>query len=177
MNPTTAENLTRAARVAVRTAQITWAALQLLALAAVITGEVLYERRQQIREAAIAAYAWLVIAAEETYAAGKATGNWVARIGDAAGRAATATPEVLAPVAPIVAVATTVAKSAATAFADWIAEPAEEAEVEEAEEVETGTALPTLEELLALPAATLREMAGTNRRYPKAKLAGMILAA
>lgn len=52
--------------------RLCWAVAQLLALAAAIAGRYVWDHRQQIRDAAVATYAAVVIAAELTLA----TGRW-----------------------------------------------------------------------------------------------------
>lgn len=164
-------------------ARATWVAAQLLTMVTVMLAEVAYEHRQQIRNGAVMAVAMTVVAAERTFQAGQATRNWLERMGSATTETLAELPEQIAPVAPIVAPTLAVAKSAAAALSDWLDMGAdsdnEVAEVEEVAEVAEGFGaqlVRTMDDLMALPAATLREMAGTRTRYPKAKLVAMVMA-
>jgi hypothetical protein len=153
-------------------ARFAWFAMQLLTMAAVMMAEIAYENRQEIRQFAVKVIAFMVVAAETTYNAGVKTRAWVERMNDAATQEFDKVP---ATIAPIAGVTIAVAKSAATATVNWLGfndvEPAPvQAPVQKTLEEQ-------IEELMALPAATLREMAGTNRRYTKAKLVNMIVMA
>ena len=158
--------------VAARTgaaARFAWFAVQLLTMAAVMLAEVAYESRQEIRDFVVKAIAYTVVTAETTYNAGVKTRAWVERMNDAATQEFDKVPAAIAPIAGVVVA---VAKSAFTATADWLGFN----DVEPAATVQK-TLEEQIEELMALPAATLREMAGTNRRYNKAKLVNMIVMA
>lgn len=161
-------------------ARTTWTIAQLVAMAAVFVAEVAYEHRQQIKQAAVKAVAAAVVTAEAVFHAGKATGNWVGRISSATVNKLPELPEQLAPVAPIIAPVLAIAESASVALSDWLELGSEcNKEVEEVAEVaEEGFGemlVRTMDELVALPADTLREMANTRGRYSKAKLAAMVM--
>lgn len=176
------------AGVAARTA---WTVAQLLAMVVTLTFEMAYENRQQIRQAIVKAVAAFIVTAEEVLKAGQATRNWVERMNDSSAVALKEMPEQLNAVAPIAAPVVAVAKSATAALINWlqldsvdtteVAEITEVTEVtEEIEPVSEGFGeqlVRSMDELMALPAATLREMVGTRARYPKAKLVAMVMAA
>lgn len=158
-------------------ARVTWVAAQLMAMVTVMLAEVAYERRQQIRNGAVMAVAMTVVAAERTFQAGQATRNWLERMGSTTTETLAELPEQIAPVAPIVAPTLAVAKSAAAALSDWLDMGSDtDNEVAEVEEGFGAQLVRTMDDLMALPAATLREMAGTRTRYPKAKLVAMVMA-
>lgn len=162
-----------------------WNVTQLLAMVVTLTFEMAYENRQQIRQAIVKAVAAFIVTAEEVLKAGQATRNWVERMNDSSAVALKEMPEQIAPVAPIVAPVVAVAKSATAALTNWLQFSDEEAEGSETLEEVTEPAnegfgeqlVRSMDELMALPAATLREMVGTRARYPKAKLVAMLMVA
>lgn len=179
------ETVGNRAGVAARTA---WTVAQLLAMLTVMVAEAAYENRQQIRDAAVKAVAATIVTAEAVYNAGTSTRNWVERMNDSSAVALKEMPEQLSAVAPITAPVVAVAKSATAALINWLqldsvdtTEVAEITEVtEEVEPVSEGFGeqlVRSMDELMALPAATLREMVGTRTRYPKAKLVAMLMVA
>lgn len=162
-----------------------WVAAQLLAMACVMVAEMAYENRQQIRDTAVKAVAAFIVTAEEVMKAGQATRNWVERMNDSSAEILKEMPEQLNAVAPISAPVMAIAKSATAALANWLQfdsddsdDVAKVAEVVEQTEEKFGEKLVrSMDELMALPAATLREMVGTRTRYPKAKLVAMLMVA
>lgn len=159
------------------------AAAQLSLMVIVMAAEMAYENRQQIRDAAVKAVAAFIVTAERVYQAGKQTRNWVERMNASSAVALKEMPEQLNAVAPIAAPISAIAKSATAALSDWLrfSENEEEGsetldEVVELEKDGFGAMLvEQMDELRALPAATLREMAGTRTRYPKAQLVAMLM--
>lgn len=159
------------------------AAAQLSLMVIVMVAEMAYENRQQIRDAAVKAVAAFIVTAERVYQAGKQTRNWVERMNASSAVALKEMPEQLNAVAPIAAPISAIAKSATAALSDWLrfSENEEEGsetldEVVELEKDGFGAMLAgQLDELRALPAATLREMVGTRTRYPKAQLVAMLM--
>lgn len=149
------------------TLQLTWAFAQLLTMTLLILSELIYSNRQKIFNAAAHSVAFTVVVTEMVYQAGGKTREWVDRINAQSADFLDSVPEQMAPVAPIVAPTVTVAKSAYSALIDWLGFSM----------IEEVTPEQRMEELMALPAATLREMAGTRSRYPKAKLVAMIVGA
>jgi len=160
-------------------ARISYVIAQLAAMAVVMVAEITYERRQQIRNAAVMAVASAFVTAEAVYKAGMVTRNWVERIGSASAVALKEMPEEMAPLAPLAAPVIAVTNSAASAFVNWLQLDDNNAGriVKEVEGNFGATLVNKMDALMALPATTLREMAGTRSRYPKAKLAAMIMAA
>lgn len=159
------------------------AAAQLSLMVIVMAAEMAYENRQQIRDAAVKAVAAIIVTGERIYRAGKQTRNWVERMNASSAVALKEMPEQLSAVAPIAAPIIAIAKSATAALSDWLrfSENEEEGsetldEVVELEKDGFGAMLvEQLDELRALPAATLREMVGTRTRYPKAQLVAMLM--
>lgn len=103
---TTAERLQRVdwAAVAHRTRaglSLCWAAAQLLGMAALLLADLVWEHRQEIRQAAVAAIAATITAAEFTYRAGRATRRWLEQLADASATLTAVIPDQLAPVAPV----------------------------------------------------------------------------
>lgn len=159
------------------------AAAQLSLMVIVMAAEMAYENRQQIRDAAVKAVAAIIVTGERIYRAGKQTRNWVERMNASSAVALKEMPEQLSAVAPIAAPIIAIAKSATAALSDWLrfSENEEEGsetldEVVELEKDGFGALLvEQMDELRALPAATLREMVGTRTRYPKAQLVAMLM--
>lgn len=176
------ETVGNRAGVAARTA---WTVAQLLAMVATLAFEMAYENRQQIRDAAVKAVAAAIVTTEEVIKAGQATRNWVERMNASSAAILEEMPEQIAPVAPIAAPITAVAKSATAALTNWLQFSDDEAEdsetleevIEPANEGFGEQLVRSMDELMALPAATLREMVGTRARYPKAKLVAMLMVA
>lgn len=102
----TAERLQRVnwAAVAQRTRagiSLCWAVAQLLGMVAVLLSDLVWEHRQEIRQAAVAALAATIAAAEFTYRAGRATRRWLDQLADASATMTAVIPAQLAPIAPV----------------------------------------------------------------------------
>lgn len=125
-------------------------AAQLLAMVGAIAAAVVWEHRQQIRDAAIAAIAAVVVAAQATYVAGRSARRLWARLLDLSERMGRAYARLLvgAPAAaqPVVAVAIAPAPVAAP------------------------VAAPAVVDLAAMTCRELRELIGTRRHLSKARL-------
>lgn len=158
---------------------LAWGVTQVIAFLAVILAEIAYENREKILKWVIAVYAAMVIAGEDVFEAGKATRAWVERIAVAAPKEASKLPEVVSPIAPILGVTMAVSKSAAKCLNNWLF--SEEAPATTADQPidQPKSEVPQFnyDDLMQLSAATLREMVGTNRKYAKAKLVSMLMAA
>lgn len=160
-------------------ARFIWVVLQILAMVMVMSAEVAYEHRQQIRDFVVKAVAFVIILTEDVNNSGVKTRAWVSRIGLSSAEILKEMPEQVAPVAPVVSPIIAVSKSVAAALTDWLQlDDADDDEVANVVEEKPEISMAQrMEELMSLPAATLREMVGTRSRYPKAKLVSMLMAA
>lgn len=101
--------------------RICWAAAQLLAMAAVLLADLIWEHRREIRAAAVAAVAAVILAAEATHEAGRATRRWLEQLVDAGATLTAAMPAPLAPVAPVAGPALATLESLRAALARLVA--------------------------------------------------------
>lgn len=101
--------------------RLCWAAAQLLAMAAVLVIDLIWEHRQELRAAAVAAVAATITAAEFTYRAGRATRLWLEQLADAGATLTAAMPAPLAPVAPLAGPALATLESLRQALARLVA--------------------------------------------------------
>lgn len=101
--------------------RLCWAVAQLAAMAAVLLADLIWEHRREIRQAAVAAVAATITAAEFTYRAGRATRRWLEQLADAGATLTAAMPAPLAPVAPVVGPALATLESLRAALALLVA--------------------------------------------------------
>jgi hypothetical protein len=81
--------------------RLCWAVAQLLTMAAVMLADLAWEHRQELRQAAVAAVAATITAAEFAYRAGQAARRWLEQLADASATLTAAMPACVAPVAPL----------------------------------------------------------------------------
>ncbi len=101
--------------------RICWAVAQLAAMAAVLLADLIWEHRREIKAAAVAAVAAVILAAEATYEAGRATRRWLEQLADASATLTAAMPAPLAPVAPVAGPALATLESLRQALARLVA--------------------------------------------------------
>lgn len=172
------QNWKKVKRYAMATGRLAWGVTQVITFLMVIMAEIAYENREKILKWMIAVYAAMVIVGEDVFEAGKATRAWVERIAVAAPKEASKLPETISPIAPILGVTMAVSKSAAKCLNSWLFSEEAPATVDQSIN-QPKSEIPQFnyDDLMQLSAATLREMVGTSRKYSKAKLASMLMAA